>query len=241
MNILCISDWIDPIIYSEKLKYRMQDIDLIISCGDLSVNYLDFIMSELNKPLFYVVGNHNNPKDYIKLPGGRAKVNIPQCFKNCHLKSYRVNNLLIAGFEGSVWYNGGPFQYKHWEVYISLLKLIPGLIYNKIVHGRFLDVFVAHSPPYQVGDRPDPCHNGLKGFNWFIKKFKPEFFIHGHIHLYDRNSEREIIYHNTKVINISGFYKLKVDIPLKKAKKRESTREKTAENKYQNMEKKYVQ
>ena len=62
MNILVVSDWEEQLIYSEKMKYRMNDIDLVISCGDLSFSYLDFIMSELNKPVFYVVGNHLSDK-----------------------------------------------------------------------------------------------------------------------------------------------------------------------------------
>ncbi|HBD96143.1 MAG: hypothetical protein A2015_07420 [Spirochaetes bacterium GWF1_31_7] len=213
MNILAISDWIDPLIYSEKLKYRMSDIDLIISCGDISVNYMDFVMSELNKPLLFVVGNHINPKNYTMSIGEKARVNIPSCFKNCHLKMHTINGVIISGFEGSVWYNGGPFQYRQWEVFFKLLALIPRLCINKLIYGKYIDIFVAHSPPFKIGDLPDPCHNGLKAFNWFIKTFKPQFFIHGHVHLLDRNAIREIQYHNTKVINCSGFYKIKIKEP----------------------------
>lgn len=211
MNILNIADWIDPTIYSEKMKYRMKDIDLIISCGDISVSYMDFIMSELNKPLIFVVGNHVSTSSYTKTIGGKAKVTIPDCFKNVHMKIININGLLISGFEGSIWYNGGPFQYKQWEVFVKLIKLIPRLLYNKFVHGRYIDIFVAHSPPFGVGDRQDPCHTGLKAFNWFIKRFKPQIFVHGHVHLYDRNSEKEINYNGTRVINCSGFYKLSID------------------------------
>ena len=67
MNILVVSDWIDHLIYSEKMKSRMSDVDLVISCGDLPFNYLDFVMSELNKPVFYVVGNHLEDKYYKKI------------------------------------------------------------------------------------------------------------------------------------------------------------------------------
>lgn len=212
MNILVISDWVEPVIYSEKMKYRMKDIDLIISCGDLSFNYLDFVMSELNKPLFYVVGNHVTDRHYAKDIGNKFKLIAPPCFNNLHLKCYEVNHLLIAGFEGSVWYNGGPFQYKQWEVFMKLLKLFPKLLYNRIKYGRYLDIFVTHSPPYEVGDRPDPCHRGLKGFNWFIKLFKPKYFFHGHVHIYDINVKREKEYFGTKIINCTGYYKVSVMI-----------------------------
>jgi Icc-related predicted phosphoesterase len=211
MNILVVSDWEEQLIYSEKMKYRMNDIDLVISCGDLSFSYLDFIMSELNKPVFYVVGNHLSDKYYKRNMENKAILQVPACFNNLHLKSYTLNkNLLIAGFEGSGWYNGGPFQYQQWEVFVYLIKLFPKLIYNKLKYGRFLDIFVTHAPLYHVGDLTDLCHRGLKGFNWFLRLFKPKYHLHGHIHIHDINQSREKDYHGTKVINCSGFYKLEI-------------------------------
>ncbi|MCG8571061.1 MAG: metallophosphoesterase [Spirochaetes bacterium] len=211
MKILVVSDWIDQLIYSEKMKYRMKDIDIVISCGDLSFQYLDFIMSELNKPLYYVVGNHVSRRSFKKNEFGDLVSDFPKCFKNLHLKHYKEDGKLMAGFEGCVWYNGGPFQYRQWKVYFYLLKMIPRLLFNKIIYGRYLDIFVAHSPPYKVGDREDPCHTGLKAFNWFIKVFKPKVFLHGHVHLYNRNVEKVIRYYETDVINCSGFYTLEIE------------------------------
>ena len=45
MKILCISDQIDPLIYSVNIKERYQDVDLVISAGDLPMEYLEFIKS----------------------------------------------------------------------------------------------------------------------------------------------------------------------------------------------------
>ena len=35
MKILCVSDQIDPLIYSVNIKERYRDVDLVISAGDL--------------------------------------------------------------------------------------------------------------------------------------------------------------------------------------------------------------
>lgn len=215
MTILGLSDWIDPLIYSEKMKYRMKDVDLIISCGDVNSNYLDFVMSELNKPLLYVVGNHVNHEDYEKDFSGKFLLHIPRCFKNLHLKMYNIDGVLITGFQGSNWYNGGPFQYRQFEVFFKLITLLPKLIFNRIVYGRFLDIFVTHAPPYGVGDKKDQCHRGLKAFNLFIKLFSPQLHLHGHVHIYDINKNREKIYSKTKVINCSGFFKTNLMIKKK--------------------------
>ncbi len=210
MQILCVSDWIDPVIYSEQMKNRMAGVEIVFSCGDISTSYLDFIMSELNAPVFFVVGNHIGKSRIKKTPLGRTKVEIPSCFKNLHLKVYNYKGILISGFQGSGWYNGGPFQYRQWEVFFNLFKIVPRLLYNKIKHGRFIDVFVSHAAPYKVGDKDDVCHIGLKGFNWFIKFFKPKLFLHGHIHIYDRNESRIRQYYDTKVINCSGYIKTEI-------------------------------
>ena len=59
MKVLCIADHIDPVIYSANLKARFADVDLVLSAGDLSLEYYDFIVSTLNKPLLFVFGNHH--------------------------------------------------------------------------------------------------------------------------------------------------------------------------------------
>ena len=59
MKILCVSDQIDPLVYSSNIKERYKDIDFVISAGDLPMEYLDFIVSSLNKAVYFVFGNHN--------------------------------------------------------------------------------------------------------------------------------------------------------------------------------------
>lgn len=207
MKILVVADWIDPLIYSEHLKDRMSDVDIIVGCGDLTFGYLDFIMSELDKPVFFVTGNHVEENNLCLSSLGVSKLKTPEHFKNLHLKIYKTNGILIGGFQGSVWYNGGVFQYRQWEVYVAMLKMLPRLLFNKIFYGRFIDVFVTHAPPYGIGDLPDPCHTGIKAFNLFIKLFKPRLMLHGHVHLLDRNAQKVREYHGTQVINCTGYYK----------------------------------
>ena len=94
----------------------------------------------------------------------------------------------------------------------KLLQLIPKLIYNKIRYGRFLDIFLTHATPRHVHDKEDPCHKGFKCFNKFIKRFKPLYMVHGHIHLYDLNEPRISIYDKTIVVNAYGHYVIELPI-----------------------------
>jgi uncharacterized protein len=210
MRLLCIADHVDPLIYSTGLKSRYGDVDLVLSAGDLTLDYYDFVMSTLNKPLFFVFGNHHlegRPK-YGKVPDPFDKKGKWEegCAESCGAtcvegKVVSVKGLLLAGLGGSIWYNGGENQYTDFTMFLTILRMLPGLLWHKIFHGRFLDVLLAHSPPYGINDLPDPCHTGFRVFLWFMRTFKPRYLIHGHVHLYDRNAAREAHYGGTTIIN----------------------------------------
>lgn len=217
MKILCISDQIDPLVYSNLAKERFADVNAVLCAGDLPSDYIDFVVSTLNKPAFFIFGNHNltefgyyhkkklhtgaHPTFEKEIPyydmGGSFGATYVG-FKNLrdkHVmildpKTHKTRPLLISGVSGSKRYNKGLNQYTDFQMQIHLLRLIPGLLYNKIRYGRYLDIFLTHASPRHIHDKEDPCHQGFECFNWFIKKFTPSYLIHGHIHLYDINSER---------------------------------------------------
>lgn len=220
MKILCISDQIDPLVYSMNIKERYKDVDLVVSAGDLPMEYLEFIVSSLNKPLFFVFGNHNLnafPFYHKKFRNNTDFESIKADYSNGYGSTYlgfttrRENNFLFAGVSGSIRYNSDMGQYTERQMKYRLLALVPRLIYNKLRYGRYLDIFVAHAAPFGIHDRPDPCHKGFKCFLWFIKKFKPRYFLHGHIHLYDLQAPRVTTYESTTIINVFSHYLLEFD------------------------------
>jgi len=119
----------------------------------------------------------------------------------------KKNRILIVGLGGSMVYNFGKHQYSEIQMTFRIIKLFPKLIFNKIVYGRFLDIFITHSPPRGIHDDiKDKVHTGFKCFLWFMRLFKPKYLIHGHIHLYDINANRVTFYSKTKVINAYNYY-----------------------------------
>ena len=204
MKILCISDFIDPLVYSPNIKNRFSDIDLILCAGDLPLDYLDFIISSLNKPLLFVFGNHHinrqtDPDDMLKNDWSTnhigSKIKIEE-------------DLIIAGLGGCMRYNRGQNQYSEFQMLMEIFKLIPSLIINKIFRKRYLDILLTHAPPKGIHDKEDKCHRGFKVFLWFMEKFKPKFLIHGHIHLYDLSDKRITKWKNTTIINAYSHYVL---------------------------------
>jgi Icc-related predicted phosphoesterase len=209
MKILCISDQIDPLIYSNNAKERFQDIDLVLSAGDLPMEYIDYVVSTLNRPTLFVFGNHNL-KNFNRFHGGtRTKKRTTIDDSTTHLsgaayvgfKVLKEGNLLIAGASGSLEYNGGESQYSDGEMNRKLIKMIPRLLYNKLRYGRYLDIFLTHAPPLGIHDKEDRCHTGFKSFLWFMRIFKPKYLIHGHIHLYDLQDIRVSVYEQTTIVN----------------------------------------
>lgn len=215
MKFLCVSDQIDPYLYSASVKERFGDVDAVLSAGDLPDEYLDFLVSALNKPVYFVFGNHN-------LKSFNFYHNTRQCSKADYrlthenfqgtgatyigCKCIRTDNVLIAGVSGSLRYNDGMSQYTERQMTAQLCRLIPSLLFNRIRYGRFLDILVTHAAPFGIHDKEDPCHRGFKCFLRFIRWFKPKFLIHGHIHLYDLQDKRVSQCGPTTVINAYGHY-----------------------------------
>ena len=217
MKILCVSDQIDPLVYSSNVKERYKDIDLVISAGDLPMEYLDFIVSSLNKPVFFVFGNHNLSEFglYHRTANSVGKaLPVTNCLdpEGCHGTTYigfraqREGGLLVAGVSGSLRYNDGLNQYTEKQMKRRLLALLPTLIMNRLRYGRFLDVLVTHAPPAGIHDKNDPCHRGFNAFLWFMQTFKPRWLIQGHILLYDLQDIRVSKYLDTTVINAYSHY-----------------------------------
>ena len=219
MRILCVADHIDPLVYSAHIKERYEDIDLVLSAGDLPMDYLGFLASSLNKPVVFVFGNHNlkhldrfrgRTRSVFEEPMQKGFVNF---FGATHVggKVKKIKGLLIAGLGGSKRYNNGENQFTERQMMWKIVRMLPRLWWNRVFHGRFLDVFLAHAPPYGVGDKPDPCHEGFRAFKWFLRKFRPAVMVHGHIHLYDLNARRERRYNGVPIINVYNHHLLELE------------------------------
>jgi Icc-related predicted phosphoesterase len=197
MRILTISDRVEPLLYDRFDRQRFEDIDLILSCGDLPPEYLSFLLAKLNAPLFFVRGNHDY-RHNLKTPSGCIDL-------NADLINFKGTN--IFGLEGSRWYNGGPFQYTESQMHWKIQRLRP-----RIWRMGGIDIMITHAPPRHIHDAEDRCHKGFKSFRWLIEKYAPRYFIHGHIHAhYTDPSQRVTMVNQTQVINTFGYHLLEIE------------------------------
>ena len=64
MRILSLSDTVVSLIYSPLIRSRHQGVDLILGCGDLPYYYLEYVLTSLDAPLYFVRGNHDKVLEY---------------------------------------------------------------------------------------------------------------------------------------------------------------------------------
>jgi Icc-related predicted phosphoesterase len=216
MKILCISDTVDPLIYSNGVKDRFGDVDLVLSAGDLPMEYLSFIVSVLNRPLLFVFGNHNLKDLPYYRPSSASHPYPIHSYESDSGASYvgfklrKESGLLILGLGGSILYNNGGNQFSQQQMWMRVIAKIPVLLFNKLRYGRYVDIVLTHAPPKGIHDRDDLCHRGFEAFLWLMRHFKPRYLIHGHIHLYDNREERRTQYCETLVINAFGYQVLDI-------------------------------
>jgi len=184
MKILAVSDQVVDRIYTLVPQGHFAGVEMILGCGDLPYTYLEYLVSMLNVPMFYVPGNHD-PAYNPRFVSARAEGGT-----NLDLRHSRCKGLLLAGFGGSIRYRpDGVNQYSQSEAFQRASWLMLGLWWNRLRCGRALDVLITHSPAYGIHDDDSQAHRGLKAINWLLRRAQPRYHFHGHTHFTRGNLE----------------------------------------------------
>ena len=105
MNILVLADIESKSLWDYFENQKLEDIDLILSCGDLKPQYLEFLATFAKVPILYVHGNHDDC--YAETPPKGCICIEDTIF--CH------QGLRILGLGGSVRYRGWPLpSLRYW-------------------------------------------------------------------------------------------------------------------------------
>lgn len=200
MRILALSDIELPQMQNVPyLRRSYADVDIVVSCGDLPVSYIEFVTSVLNVPLFYVRGNHDEAYDY-QPPGGDS----------LHRRTIVYQGVSFAGLEGCKRYNQGLIQYSEFEMYWNVLGMAPGMLMRRARQGYGVDVMVTHAPPLGIHDRSDRPHQGFRALLLLMRWYRPRYLIHGHVDVLDRRETTQTQYRDTQVININPLKALTI-------------------------------
>lgn len=199
MKILAIADQESPLLWDYFDKSYLEGIDLILSCGDLKPQYLSFLATFAHAPILYVHGNHDDRYEQVP-PDGCI------CIED---QIYVHDGVRILGLGGSMRYKPGEHQYTQSQMRRRVWKLWWSLKYRK-----GFDILLTHSPAYELNDGSDLPHRGFEVFRTLLDKYKPAYFIHGHVHMnYGRSFPRLSTYNETQVINAYEKYIFEMDVP----------------------------
>lgn len=195
MNILAVSDIESKYYWDFYEPEKLQNVDLILSCGDLQAEYLDFLTTFAGCPVLYVHGNHDTR--YTRRPPEGAI-----CIDDT---LYVHRGVRILGLGGSMNYNGGPpFQYTESQMRTRLLKLWLQIR----LHGGF-DILLTHAPALGLGDGADRVHRGFEIFTQILLRYHPRYHLYGHVHAeYGSDFVRRQTFMRTEVINCYEKYLL---------------------------------
>lgn len=197
MRVLAVSDQIVESLYSPAVREIARGVELILSSGDLPGEYLEYLVSMLDVPLMYVMGNHG---------GSGGEKEFPDGCQNLNNRTVEYRGLLLAGLQGSIRYKAtGSYQYSENEMRLKIALLLPLLYSNRVRRGRYLDILLVHAPPFGIQDGRDLAHTGFRSFLWLIDHYRPEYLVHGHLHIYDRRTVTESIRGRTLVVNAFGY------------------------------------
>ncbi len=203
MRILLISDEESPYLWEHYQPGRLDGIDLILSCGDLSPEYLSFLVTVGKAPVLYVHGNHD----------GKYKKRPPEGCECIEDTVINMDGIRILGLGGCLRYSPkAEHQYSEREMTKRIRKLR-----SKIWFNRGVDIIVTHAPVRGLGDEDNLAHRGFEAFQKMLKKYSPRYWIYGHVHMsYGMNHQRVIEHQNTTLINAYERYIIDVEPAMKR-------------------------
>lgn len=185
VDIITVSD--EEVYLKNKAKKK---IDILISAGDLSPGYLDYLINEF-KPSISIMTHGNHDKRYYPKLYEEENNSFSKVYKGVYVLNHGVVNLknfinkdiVIAGFSGSLAYGYRPFYFKERDVG----KFRREILFNSIFKGnkyRNIDIIVTHNPPYikNTIKKFGQSHTPSKSLGQIFFSFFPKLWLYGHIH-----------------------------------------------------------
>ena len=187
MKILAVSDVEAKYLYDYYTPGKLDGLDMILSCGDLRREYLEFLVTLANCPLVYVHGNHDE----------KFETSPPEGCICADGRIVEVKGVRILGLGGSYRYRNGSCMYTEKEMSRRIRRLR-----LKLRKSKGFDILLTHAPARHVNDFDSISHRGFECFGDLLENYHPKYFVHGHIHMnYGVDIPQKTVRGDTMVIN----------------------------------------
>lgn len=187
MKILAVADVESKYYYEYYTPGKLKEFDLILACGDLRRGYLEFLVTLARCPVLYIHGNHDDSFDKDP-PEGCI------CVEN---RIYVYKGIRILGLGGSYRYRNGKHMFTERQMRGRIRRLRFSLWRR-----QGFDILMTHAPARHINDFDSLSHRGFECFLTILDKYRPRFFVHGHIHKnYGVNIPQKTKRGSTTIIN----------------------------------------
>lgn len=218
IDIMCVSD--EEVFLQNKENRK---IDLLISAGDLSPGYLDYLVNEF-KPTFSIMVHGNHDKKFFSKTYEEENYSFSKVYKGIYVLNHGIINLkkfinkdiVVAGFSGALSYGYRPFHFSENDV----LKFKREIFFKSSFRGneyKFIDIMVTHNAPYVKGtiQRYSQSHPPSINLGKLFYSLRPKIWIYGHIHPRYGQQELDFVIENSKhkcyLINAIPYKFIKYD------------------------------
>ena len=160
MKILAVSDVTAKYYFDYYTPGKLDGIDLIVSCGDLHREYLEFLVTMSNRPVLYVHGNHDECYDQFP-PEGCT------CIDD---KIYVYQGLRILGLGGSYRYRDGKYMYTEAQMCRRIRRLR-----SQLRKYGGIDILVTHAPARHIKGFENTSYRGFSCFLDLPEQYEPKY------------------------------------------------------------------
>jgi uncharacterized protein len=201
LRILAASDEADPFLDDERNREALGRVDLVVGCGDLSPDRIDFLGGAFSAPIVYVRGNHDRGGPWPNPP----EAPVPSAGRD--LRSFAPVPVLALPWPGR---DVGPARRSDVSAWAQVVSLA----------GRWLVqppgapvIVVSHAPPLGANDNPaDPFHRGFAAYRFLLDRLRPPLWLHGHAALAAAPSWHAR-YRSTTLVNVTGSVLVEIEPP----------------------------
>ena len=168
LRILAASDEIDPALEGLANREALEPVDLVVGCGDLAPDWLEFLADAFRAPLLYVRGNHDRRGPWPSPPG------IPAPSSGWDDRLVHGVPILALPWPGR---EGAQARRDEGAAWRQVLRhAMPRLAWPG--GGA---IVVSHVPPRGAGDTPaDDYHVGFAAYEFVLRRLQPMLWLHGH-------------------------------------------------------------
>ncbi|MBW2983407.1 metallophosphoesterase [Candidatus Woesearchaeota archaeon] len=235
VNILAVSDETTLRRGGSAIESTIKDnVDIIINCGDLPPEYMDYLVMHY-RPAFNLMVHGNHDKSFYHIKGQEAKapnVGFSKLYSadviNQGIYKARpgrnnelINTLAIGGFSGSM--TEGMNRERRWPFYFrekDAKKFVNNLKrerrWNQLLGKEYgIDIMASHAAPdigllkgtpnTDILNTIGSHHRPSKALGELYKEFNPALWLYGHIHSNYTTKNLDFTWKDSYMLNVVPF------------------------------------